>query len=393
LLLLAILPPIYKQTISYGTYNQTLIEKADATFSTQKADADLLLQTLRELMKDDPGRVFAGRGGGWGKNFSVAESAYFMYLSTYGIPTILWLPETWSLNSDTEQYFSENNPSHYELFNVRYVVAPARNASGIADAGGPPLQKPQPFWTFIKETDHWKLYGVSLSTNLPTSPSSYITSASSPSVVYSDKLSFANVVRLWIQSNYPEKNIFPELRLSNHPSSAIRLPSSVSLPHFSMLDEATYITPDAKTHSLFAEPPVYISPFGLKTEDRGQKTEIPITIINQSNDTDMVFRATIKVSSSSSSPSSVISLPSSVSCPTCIVVLKQTYHPSWKTTVNGKPVQTISVFPFYTAIRLEEAGEYEVVFTYTPSKFKMLLLFGGIGIAIVLFYMTVKKWR
>jgi len=273
----------------------------------------------------------------------------------------------------------------------------------------PPDTKPQSFWTSIKETDHWKLYeiqkteGRSQTTEYPSSDirppssSSYITIASSPSVVYSDKLSFGNVVRLWIQSNYPEKNIFPELRLSNHPSSAIRLPSSVSLPHFSMLDEASYITPDAKTHSLFAEPPVYISPFGLKTKDRGQKTEIPITIINQSNDTDMVFRATVKVSplsteaSAKEDPSSVISLPSSVSCPTCVVVLKQTYHPSWKATVNGKSVETINVFPSYVAVRLEEPGEYEVVFTYTPSRLKMLLLFGGIGSIILLWYVAVKK--
>ena len=48
----------------------------------------------------------------------------YMHLSTYGIPVILWLPETWSPNSDTEQYFSENNPAHYSLYNVRYVATP-----------------------------------------------------------------------------------------------------------------------------------------------------------------------------------------------------------------------------------------------------------------------------
>jgi hypothetical protein len=141
-----------------------------------------------------------------------------------------------------------------------------------------------------------------------------------------------------------------------------------------MIDEATYITPDAKTHSLFAEPPVYINP-NLPTS---QSPNLPIQILSQSNDTDMVFKAKVEIKEK---------------CPTCVLVLKQTFHPNWRAVVNGKSVKPIAVFPFYTAVRLEEPGEYEVVFTYTPSKSKMLLLFGGIGIAIVLFYMTAKKWR
>jgi hypothetical protein len=419
LLLILILPPIYKQTMDYGTYNQTLIEKANATYLTQKADAELLLQTLQELIKNNPGRVFAGRGGSWGKNFQIAETSYFMHLSTYGIPTVLWLPQTWSNNSDTEQYFSEDNQSHYDLYNIRYVVTP-------------PDTKPQPFWTLIKETDHWKLYEIqntevgkqkteNPSSDIPASPaggrspssSSYITSGVSPSVVYSDKLSFGNVIRLWIQSPYPGKSIFPELNLTHSDSSASQgeaLRSKIILPHFRMIDEASYQTPDGKTHSLFAEPPQYMTPW----EWPSAFPQYPISNINpisnfkfqisnymnilsQSSDTDMVFRAIVKVSplsaetSAKENPSSVIGLPSSVSCPTCTVILKQTYHPNWRAMVNGKPAQTISVFPSYTAIRLEEAGKYEVVFTYTPSKFKMLLLFGGIGSIILLLYVIIKK--
>ncbi|MCJ7826308.1 hypothetical protein MUP56_01685, partial [Patescibacteria group bacterium] len=395
---LLIIPQLYSQTLSYAKYNETLIQKANATFSTQKADAELLLQTLRELVKEIPGRVFAGRGGGWGKNFSVAESAYYMYLSTYGIPTILWLPETWSLNSDTEQYFSEDNPSHYELFNVRYVVAP-------------PSQTPQKFWNLLKETSSWKLYEVNIQepgTRNQEPTIGYITTGVSPSLVLSDKLSFGNVVRLWIQSNYPEKNIFPELRISS--KSPKQKDLSSPLPRFLMLDEANYITPDGKTHSLFQEPPKYVTPWewpsafaqypinntntSLNNQEPGTKNQelSRIQILSQSNDTDMVFKAMVKVKDK---------------CPTCTVVLKQTFHPNWKatvykknnqdrsgepvesTTVNGKPVQTISVFPFYTAIRLEEAGEYEVVFTYTPSTIKMVLL--GLSVVLVVIFFIIKK--
>jgi len=404
LLLLVILPPIYKQTVNYGTYNATLIEKANTNFGAIKQDVDELVQTLKNL---PPGRIFSGRGGGWGRNFRVAETAYYMFLSTYGFPTVLWMPQTWSPNADTEQYFSENSPASYELYNIRYVLTPVDT-------------QPQPFWKFLKETNTWKLYEVGQSQNssvaksqnsIITKPSSinavpagrqderstmnYITAGSSPSVIFSDKRSFKNLVQLWIQSTYPERYIFPELRIKN--KITMKQLNNVTIPRFSMLDEANYLTPDGKTHSLFAEPPKYVTPWEMpeafpqyyksdkSTNPTNQFNNEPmkqlnnvIEITNQSSDTDMVFKAKVEIKEK---------------CPTCTVVLKQTYHPNWRATVNGKSVKPIAVFPFYTAVRLEEPGEYEVTFAYTPSRFKMLLLFGGIGIAIVLFYMTVKKWR
>ena len=54
----------------------------------------------------------------------VAETPMFIYMSTFGIPTLTWLPETWSPNSDTEQYFSEDVSAHYILYNIKYVVTP-----------------------------------------------------------------------------------------------------------------------------------------------------------------------------------------------------------------------------------------------------------------------------
>ena len=411
---------LYPQTIRYGEYNQTLIEKANITYLTQKADANLLLQTLQELIKENPGRVFAGRGGGWGKNFQIAETAYFMYLSTYGIPTVLWMPQTWSNNSDTEQYFSEDNQSHYYLYNIRYVVSP-------------PDTKPQSFWTLIKETSHWKLYEIQNTevgkqkTENPSSDirspssSSYITSGVSPSIVFSDKLSFGNVVRLWIQSPYPGKSIFPELNLTYSKSLASQgeaLRSKILLPHFRMIDEATYVTPDGKTRSLFAEPPQYMTPWewpsafpqyyksdkssnpstALKTGATNQLNNL-MQITSQSSDTDMVFKATVEVKDK---------------CPACTVILKQTYHPNWKATIRKlspprpaeasreggspnlpisppSPVPTINVFPSYVAVRLEEPGEYEVVFTYTPSGLKMFLLFGALACSLISLYFLYKN--
>ncbi|MBI3955737.1 hypothetical protein HY339_00620, partial [Candidatus Gottesmanbacteria bacterium] len=167
--------PIYRQTISYATYNDTLIKQANENHAKVKADEEELFAALRQAQGDAPGRVFAGRGGWWGKDFRVAETPYYMNLSTYGIPTVLWLPETWSPNSDVEQYFSEDQAKDYDLFGIRYVAAP-------------PSQKPQLFWRRIKEAKTWKLYEiessvVSLQSSDNTKGVGYFTTGVRPAIV------------------------------------------------------------------------------------------------------------------------------------------------------------------------------------------------------------------
>jgi hypothetical protein len=323
--------------LSYASYNTTLIKEANTKYQQQNESFTLLLATLKELERTNPGRVYALRGNE-GKVFEIASTPYHMQLSTYGIPTVMWLPETWSMNSDTEQFFSEENPDHYALYNIRYIVAP-------------PTKKPQVFWKLLKKTNDWNLY--------ETNTHGYIGVGTAPSVVSAQKTNIINLVHLWIQSDYPKKQLFPELRMTKDTSQEI------SLPRFRMTDPVTYITPDNIVHNLFNEPPIYENPMTIP------KNTLPM-VLGQSNDADMRFVTRVTVSTP---------------CPTCVVVLKQTYHPNWTVTVNGKHIQPIIVFPFYIGVRLESPGTYDITFTYTPSVTKILLLViscVGIGIAILL---------
>ena len=137
-----------------------------------------------------------------------------------------------------------------------------------------------------------------------------------------------------------------------------------------MKDEVTYETPDGALHTLFAELPAYQSPLS---------SPLPMSIVSQTSETDMVFRARVEITKH---------------CPTCVVLLKHTYHPSWKATVNGKRATVIAVFPFYSAIRLETPGTYDIVFSYTPSGVKHMLFLGGsLGMiaGLFLFFAFSKK--
>jgi len=58
-------------------------------------------------------------------NVRVAETPYYMHLSTYGLPTSLWLPKL----VDEFRYgtvFSDNQAKDYDLYNLRWIVAPPK---------------------------------------------------------------------------------------------------------------------------------------------------------------------------------------------------------------------------------------------------------------------------
>ena len=386
---------IYPQTISYSKHNDRLIKQANENHAKVKNDEEALFTALRKAQGDAPGRVFAGRGGWWGKDFKVAETPYYMQLSTFGIPTVLWLPETWSPNSDVEQYFSEDKAKDYDLFGIRYVATP-------------PKQETQKFWKLIAEKPTWKLYEVE-KTVIPAKagiqPSSsqirdprlrgddnvgsgddnksvgYFTSGVRPAIVATDKRSYGNVVRLWIQSDAHVKGLYPELTFAKD------YPKKTGLPNFKMIDEVTYVVPDGTKHNLFQEPPWYQNTTPAE-QDLAPRDNKPI-ILSEENNTDMVFKTKVEVGEN---------------CQECIVVLKQSFHPNWRATIDGKPAPTFTVFPFYLAVsvpsgpparfaarRAGEAGTHEIVFSYQPSRLKIALLLLELAVLVSLIILAIRS--
>ncbi len=328
LILVYALPPVYRQTIHYNELNDKLITQANENEAKVRDDTQNLLKTLSTLPS---GRIFAGRGGGWGKDFKVAETEMFMYLSTFGYNTVLWLPETWSPNSDTEQYFSEDQEKDYDLYNIRYVVAP-------------PTQQTLPFWKKMESGKNWILYSV------PTS--GYFQTATRTMNVVSDKQSFANIVRLWIQSDMTKNQLFPQLTIAKRMSA-----DRFTLPTIRMVDEVTYLTAQGNRQNIWNINPLY-------TADPPE-AEI---VGSEKIDTDMIFSQTVKAETG---------------CRECIVILKQTYHPNWRASINGKSVKPIEVFPSFLAVPIQTSGIHEITFWYQPSPLKVILLVIGLVGAIV----------
>ncbi len=328
----------YPQTIRYASHNDVLIRQGNANAKKQKGDLDRLITALKQ---SPSGRTYPGRGGSWGKNLVIAETPYYMHLSTYGIPVILWLPQTWSPNSDVEQFFIEEWKEHYNLMNINRVVTPPNHT---------PIQ---PFWQLKEKTPQWELYTVETS--------GYIGAGSHAAVVYSSKFDFINLVRLWLQSDYVKRGIVPQLTFNR--SEMINSP----IPAFEILDEATYRTRDGTIYGLFQEPPRYEAP----------EAKIVVKEVATKADMEFVANATIREP-----------------CERCIVFLKQTFHPNWRVWINGKGTEPFISFPFYIAVKLTTPGDHEIVFKYQPGALKMMLFtFSFMTGALLVVFLFIKYVR
>ena len=346
-----LIPPIFQWTITYNKTNDYLIKRANDSHAAVAADEAKLFDKLRSLPS---ARIFAGRGGGYGKEFRVAETPYFMQLSTFGLQTTMWLPETWSMDSDTEQFFSDNLERDYDLYNIRWVAAP-------------PDQTPQPFWKQIAEAPTWKLYEV------PTT--GFFTTGVRAATVAITKLNFVNLVHLWIQSDAHAKGLFPELTFAKG------YPKTYGLPNFKMTDEASYVTPDGKLHSLMNEPPVYLPPGipSLEAYANVSKNHYDdVKILGpEVDDADMIFKTKVEVGSH---------------CVECMVILKETFHPNWRAWVDGRSVKPIIVFPFFIGVPVTP-GTHTVVVSYEPSTLKTVLFVLTILAVVAVLIVLVRQTR
>jgi hypothetical protein len=63
------------------------------------------------------------------------------------------------------------------------------------------------------------------------------------------------------------------------------------------------------------------------------------------------------------------------------VVLKVTYHPGWRATVDGEPADTVQLMPSYVGVAVPP-GEHVVELAYRPGRTKgVLVVLGGVALA------------
>jgi hypothetical protein len=60
-----------------------------------------------------------------------------------------------------------------------------------------------------------------------------------------------------------------------------------------------------------------------------------------------------------------------------MLLLKATYHPNWRATVDGEKAETVMLMPSFVGVRLPP-GDHQVRIEYRPRRLRMVLL--GLGL-------------
>ncbi|MBI4213721.1 MAG: hypothetical protein HY534_05360 [Chloroflexi bacterium] len=120
-LTLLLLMPVYRERTAFLDHNVVLMRAEEAAMASERRDLDALFGALEQLPK---GRVYAGLAGTWGAQYRVGEVQMYALLTQKGYDVLAFLYHVWSFNGDIQVLFDEQRPELYNLFNIRYVIAP-----------------------------------------------------------------------------------------------------------------------------------------------------------------------------------------------------------------------------------------------------------------------------
>jgi len=157
-LALSVLAPAIAERASFYSANTTWIRQTQAAIDSD-IDARTILASLRTR---PPGRVFAGlRSSGYGPlmDFEIPfNSVRFSDLLVFsGVPVVAAPYSSLSLNADLVWDFSIDRPEDYQLFDVRYVVAPSATAM---PAFLQPITRTTRYILYAAPTTGYAIYGA-----------------------------------------------------------------------------------------------------------------------------------------------------------------------------------------------------------------------------------------
>lgn len=155
---LLVLAPAIAERASFYSANTTWMRQTQAAIDSD-LDARTILSSLRTR---PPGRVFAGlRSTGYGPSMDFKipfNSVRFSDLLVFsGVPVVAAPYSSLSLNADLVWDFSIDRPEDYQLFDVRYVVAPSATAM---PAFLQPITRTTRYVLYAAPTTGYAIYGA-----------------------------------------------------------------------------------------------------------------------------------------------------------------------------------------------------------------------------------------
>lgn len=311
LLFLSVMVPALRERQGFYALNRQWMERTRRALDADD-DARAILSVLGKL---PPGRTHAGLYGNWGKDLKFGDLHFFNLLTFYRFAASGPPYPSFSLNADMIFHFNERNPAHYDLFNVRYLIAPSR------------LAMPE-FLRRIKETPRYVLYQAD------TSGSAMFATVTDTKKIGSQSDLFARNLS-WLTSGGPALGRF--LR---------------------------YDYPEGGGESGAGQNTGGVSPSDRPGCPGGGKiTEERV----------LPGRIDLRVECPEAAP----------------LVLKVTYHPNWRVTIDGREERTYMVSPSFIGVDVP-AGLHQIRAEYRSPAYKTVLLL--LGACTLLAIVCFRPW-
>jgi stage V sporulation protein SpoVS len=119
---------IFTERANYLALNNLWGDESLAGIASEGGDVDAALADIRTILRERPGRVWAGPSGRWGGKFQIAKSQAYSFLSIAGLDEVSFLYHSLSWNSDVTAELDESDPYQANLFALRAVLAPVTQA-------------------------------------------------------------------------------------------------------------------------------------------------------------------------------------------------------------------------------------------------------------------------
>ena len=298
-----LLVPLLAERRAYLARNAAWMEDSRAALAAEEPELAALVAWLEEA---PPGRVYAGRPANWGGDYRVGAVPVYALLQRAGFDMLGYLYHALSLNADVQVLFDESRPEHYNLFNVRYVVAPP-------DRAFPDFVRP------VGDYGRHRLYQVETS--------GYFDLVASDLAFAGDRDAFYPAASAWLASFLPAVKQHPAIDLGGEGT-----PGPDLLPLSAAAD-------------LLASTPLGLpAPSGRILSERVSAG---------------AFSAAVDVPQDS------------------MVLLKATYHPNWRATVDGVEAETVMLMPSFVGVKVPP-GAHEIHLEYRSRPLRGVLLVLGL---------------
>jgi len=311
---ISILVPVYLERREYLQQETRLMEECQPLEEAEYQDMSDLLAELESLPK---GRVYAGYAGPilgddipWSAYYGIGCSHIQSWLHVEGLDMMGTRYHPYSLNAKLLLEFDEAREEQYNIFNVRYVIAP----EGIK------------FPYFVKPVGK---FGRHLLYQVETT--GYFDLVGSEMAFAGSKDDLSPAASTWISSGLPELKLHPKIFLDESDSKETGIP-------------------------LVDAPESMSSGERISVSERGR-------VVTEEIGTNY-FAADVEVGYKS------------------ILLLKASYHPNWRATVNGAQSDALMFMPGFVGVELPP-GKYHVRMEYRSRQLRTILIVLG-GLTLVL---------